>query len=70
MQKKQSPAEAPEGRRAFLKTLGLAGGAAAVAVASGEALARSAEAVTEPESKASGYRETAHIRSYYRTARG
>jgi hypothetical protein len=56
-------------RRRFLFTLG-ASGAGAVAVAStlpGTAAAQLATAPSTDED--SGYRETAHVRDYYRTAK-
>lgn len=59
-------------RRTFLKGVAAAGGATAVAVAGGAAVADvSPEAAptagaSAPESK--GYRETDHIREYYRLA--
>lgn len=59
-------------RRTFLKGVAAAGGATAVAVAGGAAVAdvsskNTAKAEAEaPESK--GYRETDHIREYYRLA--
>ena len=59
-----------EDRRAFLKTLATAGGAAAVVTAAGQSA--SAATVTDTSSgaaKPTGYQETAHIRTYYRTAR-
>ncbi|MDX1513750.1 MAG: hypothetical protein R3174_08395 [Gammaproteobacteria bacterium] len=59
-------------RRTFLKGVAAAGGATAVAVAGGAAVAdvspgKSPETEAKaPESK--GYRETDHIREYYRLA--
>jgi nitrous oxide reductase len=61
------------GRRRFLKTAALAGGAATVAVAGGAAVAGStqsapaAERSVAPGSK--GYHVTPHIEAYYRLAR-
>lgn len=57
-----------EERRNFLKTLAAAGGATAAVAISGQA------AATEPDLAAEatedrGYRETPHIRNYYRTAK-
>ena len=57
-------------RRRFLFTLGASGAGAAVAVAStlpGTAAAQIATAPSTDED--SGYRETAHVRDYYRTAK-
>jgi nitrous oxide reductase len=61
------------GRRAFLKRAAVAGGAATVAVAGVAAVADVApesadKAALEQGSK--GYRMTAHIAAYYRSARG
>lgn len=62
------------GRRRFLKTAALAGGAASVAVAAGgDVLAEStphAESSTQGEAPAAkGYHVTPHIEAYYRLAR-
>lgn len=61
------------GRRRFLKTAALAGGAATVAVGSGAAVAEPAQSVDTPVSSeapgAKGYRVTPHIEAYYRLAR-
>jgi hypothetical protein len=56
-------------RRRFLLTLGLgSAGAAMAAVAAAPAAA--VEAVTPaPAVRADGYRESAHVRDYYRTAK-
>lgn len=57
-------------RRRFLFTLGAGG--AGVAAASVAALPAAAAIVTptaEPTAATSGYRETDHVRDYYRTAR-
>lgn len=56
------------GRRGFFKAVAIGGAAAAAVVATtivGER--RSATATNVPEAKPDGYRETAHIRHYYRT---
>lgn len=60
-------------RRAFIKGVAAAGGATAVAVAGGAAVANvlpeetpQAQAKASPEKK--GYRETEHVRKYYRSA--
>ena len=61
------------GRRAFLKRVAVAGGAATVAVAGGSAVADigqeapNKDAAAQPDSK--GYRVTPHIEAYYRLAR-
>jgi nitrous oxide reductase len=62
-----------DGRRRFLKTAALAGGAAGVAAAGGAAVAATddgpaAVATPQPEGKR-GYHVTAHIEKYYRLAR-
>lgn len=55
-------------RRAFLKGSVTAGAAAAAAVTvSGESIAATESAKESP--KAKGYRATAHIRAYYKSAR-
>lgn len=62
-----------KGRRAFIKRMAVAGGAATVAVAGGSAVANAVQdtpqknAATEPTTK--GYRVTSHIETYYRLAR-
>lgn len=57
-------------RRTFLKTLAAAGGAAAAVTFAGQSASASTTADTSSEAaKPKGYRETAHIRTYYRTAR-
>ncbi|MGM0812736.1 twin-arginine translocation signal domain-containing protein [Thioalkalivibrio sp.] len=58
-----------EERRRFLKTAGLAGSSAAAAAAMPgivAAVPEAGETVTEPVD--TGYRESAHVRDYYRTA--
>ncbi|MGO8917150.1 MAG: formate dehydrogenase [Stellaceae bacterium] len=55
--------EAKARRRDFLKLMG-AGVAGAAALAGGEAAAEAAKPVCE-----TGYRETAHVRKFYETAR-
>jgi nitrous oxide reductase len=61
------------GRRRFLKTAALAGGAASVAVAAPDAVAESLpgdESPTQAKAPASkGYHVTPHIEAYYRLAR-
>jgi hypothetical protein len=55
-------------RRRFLFTLGAGGaGAACAAVAAFPAVAQSV--TTEPAAQDALYRETAHVRDYYRTAK-
>lgn len=65
---KQEQAGADSGRRDFLKTLGVAGGAVAVAAVSGEASAEVNEAADAAPS-ARGYNKTEHVRAYYATCR-
>ncbi len=58
-------------RRSFIKGVAAAGGVTAVAVAGGAAVANVSPDET-PQAKASpekkGYRETEHVRKYYRSA--
>lgn len=57
-------------RRRFLFTLGASGAGAAVAVASTMPGAAAVQIATAPSTdEDSGYRETAHVRDYYRTAK-
>ena len=57
-------------RRRFLLSLSAGGaGAAAVAAASSSAIAVVAPAMPDAGNATSGYRETEHVRDYYRTAR-
>jgi hypothetical protein len=51
-------------RRHFLKLMGLGGVAGAATLATGAA----PEAAAKPESE-TGYRETAHVKKFYQTAR-
>lgn len=56
-------------RRSFFKTVAVGGAAAAAAVATtliGERKTATGASVAEDSTRA-GYRETAHIRNYYRT---
>jgi hypothetical protein len=53
-------------RREFLKLLGMGGAAGAAALAAGVAAPAEAAAPAEPET---GYRETAHVRKFYETAK-
>ena len=57
--------ERPAKRRDFLKLMGLGGVAGAAALARGAA---PAEAAGKPVSE-TGYRESAHVRKFYETAR-
>lgn len=60
-----------EKRRDFLKGMLVGSGAAAVAIASGSALAgpeTSDRPAPEPKARPKGYQETAHVREYYKTA--
>ena len=61
-----------KGRRAFLRSMVAAGGAAAVAAASESSVAQPAPADSNPEptapAKARGYHVTPHIETYYRLA--
>ena len=57
-------------RRRFLFTLGVSGAGAAVAVASTLPGTAAAQVESAPSTDGdSGYRETAHVRDYYRTAK-
>ncbi len=68
--KKQDPAHAAE-RRRFLKGMAVAGGTTALASVFASRLmaadtgGTAARKIQQPESR--GYRETDHIREYYRT---
>lgn len=58
-----------EQRRRFLKTAGLAGSSAAAAAAMPGIVAAAPDAgETEAKPGDTGYRETAHVRDYYRSA--
>jgi len=65
------PRQLPTARRAVLAGIAAGAGAAAAAIAgrrvAGAAAAAAPAAGAPPEPAASGYRETAHIRKYYRT---
>lgn len=66
----QQPIQAPsEGRRQFLRTAGLAGSSAVAAAALPGIVAaapKTSETVTNV--RTTGYRESAHVRDYYRIA--
>jgi hypothetical protein len=66
MKKKHTKA----GRREFLKSVLIGSGAAAVAIASGGAAAAPEPKALDakPTTQSQGYRETAHVREYYRVA--
>jgi len=53
-------------RREFLKLLGVGGVAGAAAMAAGGTAPAEAAEPTQPET---GYRETAHVRKFYETAK-
>ena len=55
-------------RRSFLKGAAVAGAAVGTGAVSTQTLANAAAEQTEP-AKNSGYRETDHIRAYYKLAR-
>lgn len=58
-----------EERRRFLKTAGLAGSSAAAAAALPGIVVAAPEAEeTGTEARGAGYRESAHVRDYYRIA--
>jgi len=57
-------------RRRFLFALGASGAGAAAAVAAPAVTATVAPAATaQPKGRPGGYRETEHVRDYYRTAK-
>ena len=69
-----APAKAPQtrttdpARRRFLLALGAGGAGAAVATAGALPAAATAQA-TEPTGQDAAYRESEHVRDYYRTTR-
>ncbi len=64
------PSPTDSKRRRFLFSLSASGmGAAAAALAQTPALAAVVTPAAETERRDAGYRETEHVRSYYRTAR-
>ena len=56
-------------RRRFLLTLGLGGVSAAAAVVAATPAAAVVGVTAEPAVLSDGYRESAHVRDYYRTAK-
>jgi hypothetical protein len=68
---KPEPATAKpdEKRRRFLRTLGVGGAGAAVAGVTAAAGTVTPVETKPEESKSSGYRETQHVRDYYRSAK-
>lgn len=67
--KQQDRKEQPVSRRSFLRIAGLsagAAGAAATGLAAGTAETTAAEAMSRDPS---GYRETDHVKAYYRLAK-
>ena len=56
-------------RRRFLLTLGIGGAGAAVAVVAAAPAAAVEAVTTAPAVGNDGYRESAHVRDYYRTAK-
>jgi hypothetical protein len=56
-------------RRRFLLTLGLGGAGAAAAVVAAAPAAVVGAVTVAPDAPADGYRESAHVRDYYRTAK-
>ncbi len=57
------------GRRKFLKTAAVAGGAATVALGTKAALAETPEPTQAVDTASKGYHSTPHIEDYYRLAR-
>lgn len=57
------------GRRGFLKTLGLAGTAVGAVAVAGTVQAKVTTAESGEKQEGSGYQETEHVRSYYKTLR-
>jgi hypothetical protein len=58
-----------EKRRRFLRTLGVGGAGAAVAGVTAAAGTVTPVETKSEQSKSSGYRETQHVRDYYRSAK-
>jgi hypothetical protein len=65
----QSPPSANLNRRRFLVSLGASGAGVAAAVASLPAAAAAVTSTAPAEAAGSGYRETNHVRNYYRTCK-
>ena len=71
---KGRPAQYIRDRRLFLKGVVVAGGATALTAVSAPQFAdpledKQADAGRDPDAVAQGYRETTHIKAYYRTLR-
>lgn len=68
----KTTSESSSGRRTFLKGVAVVGGAATVAAVGGVAVASapagSPAGVAPAAAKPQGYRETEHVREYYRLA--
>ena len=65
-----SPSSSPEtSRRRFLFALGVTGASAAAASAAALAATAAPDAAPVADGASRGYQETAHVRSYYATAR-
>lgn len=58
-----------DGRRRFLQALAAVGVASASAAAAPAAMADGSVEAAAGEKETKGYRETAHVRAYYRSAR-
>lgn len=72
MKERNKEQETIQSRRRFLKGLAVAGGSAALAATASAAatdVEEKADVAESTSSKQSGYRETDHVRAYYRTAR-
>jgi hypothetical protein len=57
-------------RRSFLRTIALAGGGAVMGVIGGRDRAKAASRPAPRQEGPARYRETEHVRKYYRSARG
>ncbi|WP_210394573.1 twin-arginine translocation signal domain-containing protein [Motiliproteus sediminis] len=64
-----SQTKADNGRRDFLKTLGVAGGAVAVAGVAGQTSAQTELREPEGPLKTRGYKKSEHVRAYYDSCR-
>lgn len=58
-----------EGRRGFLKKLGMAGTAAGAVAVAGNVQAKVTTAESGEKREGSGYKETEHVRTFYETLR-